>query len=69
MRLLPRAGQILLILLLGFGLFVFAARSGWLRPDDADLRARYGLPTSQFVTIDGQDLHLVDEGQGAEERE
>lgn len=64
MRLLRRTGQILLVLFFGFGLFVIVARSGWLRPDDTDLRARYGLPASQFITIGGQDLHLVDEGQG-----
>lgn len=53
-----------LAVLLGFGLFVGAARSGWLRPDETDLRARYGLPGSQYVTVGGQALHLVDEGSG-----
>lgn len=49
---------------LGIGMFVIAARSGWLRPDDADLRARYALPASRFETIGGQALHIVEEGQG-----
>lgn len=57
-------GGVLLAGALGCGAFVLAARSGWLRPDDADLRARYGLPNSQFVTVGGQALHLVDEGSG-----
>ncbi|WP_310532263.1 alpha/beta hydrolase [Novosphingobium sp.] len=63
-RFLRRAGLVLLVVLLGCGLFVLAARSGWLRPDDKDLRARYGLSGSQYVTIGGQELHLVEEGSG-----
>lgn len=46
------------------GAFVMAARAGWLKPDVAEMRAKYGLPTSRFVTIAGQPLHYVDEGQG-----
>jgi len=46
------------------GIFVFSARSGWLTPSDADLRARYSVPGSQFADIDGQSIHYVDEGRG-----
>ena len=45
-------------------LFVLGARRGWLAPDDAALRARYALPASRFIDIDGQSIHVVDEGQG-----
>lgn len=44
--------------------FVLVARSGWLTPDDPALRARYGLPESAFVPIDGEIVHYVDQGQG-----
>ena len=57
-------GLAVLVALLGFGLFVLAARSGWLRPDDADLRARYGHAASRTITLDRQMLHIVEEGQG-----
>lgn len=46
------------------GAFVIAARGGWLTPDDATLRARYGLPESRFMDIDGQSIHYTDQGQG-----
>lgn len=31
---------------------------------DAELRAKYSLPNSQFIEIDGQPIHYVDEGKG-----
>ncbi|NBC35965.1 alpha/beta fold hydrolase [Novosphingobium sp. FSY-8] len=51
-------------LALGAGGFVLAARSGMLKPDEAQMRARYGYPQSQYITVGDQALHLVDEGQG-----
>ena len=63
-RPLKIAGRLLAILILGFALFAFAARSGWLRPDDSVLRQRYGLQGSQYITLGKQKLHLVDEGTG-----
>lgn len=44
--------------------FVLTARLGWLTPDDTVLRAQYGLPESQFVEVDGETVHFVDQGQG-----
>lgn len=35
-----------------------------VRREEADLRRRYALPGSRFVTVAGQPLHYVDEGQG-----
>ncbi len=55
---------LLALIVIGAGLFVLSARSGWLRLDETALRQRYGLPASQFETIGGQALHLVDEGTG-----
>jgi pimeloyl-ACP methyl ester carboxylesterase len=46
-------------------LWFVAARSGWLTPSDAELRARYGLANSKYLTLDGEPIHYVDEGQGA----
>jgi len=63
-RVLTAAAKGLAVLLVCLVLFVVAARSGWLRPDDKDLRQRYGLLGSQFVTIGGQQVHLLDEGSG-----
>lgn len=54
----------LLVLAVIAGGLLVAARNGWLTPDEASLRARYALPTSRFVTIDGQSIHYVDEGHG-----
>lgn len=59
-----RLAQLLGVLLLAASGFVLTVRSGWLRPDDADLRLRYSLPGSRFITIGAQSLHVVDEGSG-----
>jgi len=48
--------------LLGVGGYVGAARAGWLRPDEAAMRARYGLAASRYITVGSQALHVVDEG-------
>jgi pimeloyl-ACP methyl ester carboxylesterase len=50
--------------LLGMAVFVLAARSGWLKPDEAEMRARYGLPGSQYIALGTQQLHYVEEGSG-----
>lgn len=55
-------GAAALALAAAVGAYVGAARAGWLRPDEAVMRERYGLPGSQFLTFGGQALHLVDEG-------
>lgn len=64
MKLLKRLALLLSLVLLAAGVFLLAARSGWLTADDAQLRARYGVPGSQFTDIDGQSIHFVDEGRG-----
>jgi hypothetical protein len=63
-RLLAWLGVIAFVIAMGIGAFVLAARCGWLRPDDTELRARYALPASRFETIGKQALHIVDEGSG-----
>jgi len=63
-RVLRWAGAALLAALVGTGAYVGAARAGWLRPDEAAMRAQYGTPASRFVTVGGQSLHVLDEGQG-----
>lgn len=64
MRIARIVGAALALALIGAGGFVLAARAGLLRPDEGAMRARYALPASRFVTVDGQMLHLVDEGAG-----
>ena len=48
----------------GVAAFVFAARTGWLTPSEAALRARYELPESQYASVDGQTVHFTDQGEG-----
>lgn len=62
MKLWRWAGGALIAAALGAGAYVGAARAGWLRPDEGDMRARYATPASRFITVDGQALHVVDEG-------
>lgn len=57
-------GALLLAIVLGLAATVFAARRGLLTPDDATLLARYGSPRSQFVEIEDQRIHYLDEGSG-----
>jgi pimeloyl-ACP methyl ester carboxylesterase len=52
------------VAILGLSAFAMALRSGLLSPTEAQLRAKYGLPTSQFVEIDGEPIHYSDEGEG-----
>ncbi len=44
--------------------FLFSARTGLLTPGEAEMRARYSLPGSRFLELDGQTIHLVDQGSG-----
>ena len=53
-----------LVLLAGASAFVIAARQGLFRPDETELRARYGLPGSRFERVGRYHLHYVDEGKG-----
>jgi pimeloyl-ACP methyl ester carboxylesterase len=61
-RAIRGAGLALALLLAGTGAYMGAARAGWLRPDEAAMRARYGLPASRYVTVGAQALHVVEEG-------
>ena len=63
-RVLRGTGIALLAVLLAVGAYIGAARAGWLRPDEAAMRAQYGLPQSRYIDVAGQAVHLVDEGQG-----
>lgn len=53
-----------LLLALAAGAYVFAARAGWLVPEEGALESRYALPASKWMDLDGQRVHYVDEGQG-----
>ncbi len=53
-----------IVIALGVAAFVVAARSGILSPSEAELRAKYMLPSSKLVEIDGATIHYADEGQG-----
>ncbi len=52
------------VAILGLGAFALAVRSGALAPSEAELQAKYMLPTSHIVEIDGEPIHYSDEGQG-----
>lgn len=41
-----------------------AGESARRKEEDAELRRRYALPNSRFITVAGQSLHYVDEGKG-----
>jgi pimeloyl-ACP methyl ester carboxylesterase len=61
-----KAGAVVLaLLLLGTAALVVSARNGLLTPGEAALRARYSLPASRFLAVDGQEIHYADEGSGA----
>lgn len=53
-----------LLAFIGLGAFALAARTGLLSPSETELRAKYMLPTSHVVEIDGEPIHYSDEGQG-----
>ena len=55
---------LVVLAVLGTGIFALAARSGALNPTEAELGAKYMLPTSKAVEIDGTPVHYSDEGQG-----
>ena len=59
-----RLSTVVVLLALGLAALVLAARGGWLTPDEATQRARYGLPESQFTQIDGETVHFTDQGDG-----
>jgi len=44
--------------------FVGVVRTGLLEANYEDARVRYGSPPSQFIEIDGTELHYRDEGEG-----
>ena len=54
----------MILLLLVSAAFLFSARTGLLTPDEAEMRARYSLPGSRFLDLDGQTIHLADQGSG-----
>lgn len=48
----------------GFGVWVLMLTSGAFDMPLEDLRAKYELPNSQYIELDGIDVHYVDEGSG-----
>ncbi len=61
---MKRGIAILLIIVTVLAAVVLSARAGLLTPDDDSLRARYQLPDSKYLDVDGQPVHYVDRGQG-----
>ena len=59
-----RARWILAFFLAVAVIFVGAARTGLFEPDHDEAMLRYGSPPSQFMQIDGTQLHYRDEGEG-----
>jgi pimeloyl-ACP methyl ester carboxylesterase len=63
-RLFLRLGGTIAVVLVVIAAQVYAARAGWLTPDDATLQMRYALPDSKYTDIDGETVHYVDQGSG-----
>ena len=63
-RWIHRLASLILIVLAGIMAFIFAARAGWLTPDEITLRTRYALADSQYIEIDGETVHYADQGDG-----
>jgi pimeloyl-ACP methyl ester carboxylesterase len=53
-----------LAIILAIGVFAVAAGQGWLNPSESTLRERYAFDNSQFRSIAGRDVHVIDEGEG-----
>jgi pimeloyl-ACP methyl ester carboxylesterase len=49
---------------LGLGAFAWGLNHGWLELPMAELEARYRLPESQFLDVDGVRVHYVVSGEG-----
>ena len=60
----PGIAACIAVVILGLGAFALLVRSGVLAPSEAELQARYMLPSSQIIEIDGEPIHYSDEGQG-----
>ena len=52
------------VAILVLGAVAVALRSGAFSPSEAELQAKYMLPTSRMIEIDGAPIHYSDEGQG-----
>ncbi len=63
-RFLLRLAGTIVVVLVAVALVFYAARAGWLTPDDATMRTRYALPESRYTDIDGETVHYVDQGSG-----
>jgi pimeloyl-ACP methyl ester carboxylesterase len=65
---MPRGLRVALVVVLviagALAAFVGAVRAGAFATDLGSARAEFAAPPSQFVTIDGVDLHVRDEGRG-----
>ncbi len=59
-----KVAVVIAIAAVALGGFVILARTGALSPSEAELRAHYMLPSSKIVEIDGEPIHVSDEGQG-----
>jgi len=54
------AGVVVAVAIIGYTVFT----SGMLEISVEELKTKYQLPNSQFMDIDGVELHYVDEGEG-----
>jgi pimeloyl-ACP methyl ester carboxylesterase len=64
MRPLRRIGLVAVLVLLAASGLVATMRAGWWATDLESARARHAGPPSQFVRVDGVELHVRDEGTG-----
>lgn len=64
MTLLKSALAVLVIAVVGFGGWAILLTSGIWDISLEDLRAKYETPASQYIELDGMEIHYIDEGEG-----
>lgn len=63
-RLLGGLAGLLVLAMAAVGLFAWAISHGWLELPMNELEARYRLPQSQFLDVDGVRVHYIASGTG-----
>ncbi len=63
-KLIKSVGLLVLAAAAGFGIWVLMLTNGAFDISLEDLRAKYELPNSQYIELDGVEVHYVDEGSG-----
>lgn len=63
-RLLRAAAGLVLVAVAAVGTFAWAISHGWFELPMSEIEARYRLPQSQFLDVDGVRVHFIASGSG-----